>query len=129
VLDGVVELPRFVEVGVRDELDGNPEGLGAVLQDSREVRSIGVTAAEGVGDVGVGFAQIPPECTGVDLAQTDDIPVQIRESAISLTWPRCGTPDGETPPLITIGSSGSRASITSATASAQNACSLSRPTS
>jgi len=40
---------------------------------------------------------------------------------ISLKLPRCATPEGETPPLITIGSSGSRASISSATTSAQKA--------
>ncbi len=153
-----LELAGLVQVRVRDELDRRADRVGAVLNDRREVVAVGLTAPERVRDVGVGRAEVATERAGVDLAEVDQVPLEVTEGSRELPEgvavvggedlpdlvapipkhfgdeipahdlvdvARWGTPDGEMPPLTTIGSSGSRFAIRSATVSAQNACRVS----
>jgi hypothetical protein len=55
----ILEFTRFVQFGVRDRLDGKRHEIGASLDEVREVRAIGVTAAERVRNRGIGLTEIP----------------------------------------------------------------------
>jgi len=77
--DGVVEFAPLVELGVRDDVHRNVELLGDARDQRREVLAVGLTAAEGIGDVGVGASEVLPERAGVHVAQIDDLAVEIGE--------------------------------------------------
>ena len=75
--DLLVEPAALVESGVGDDVDGDADRAGGSLEQFGEVVAVGVTAAERVRDVGVRPAEVPPEGAGVDLAETDDVPLEV----------------------------------------------------
>lgn len=79
VANHVVECTGFVALGVRDGFDGDIEQFGTSLDQVREMCAVGVTAAEGIGDRGVGLAEVAAERAGVDLTEADDVAVEIGE--------------------------------------------------
>ncbi|EMA52267.1 hypothetical protein C451_11995 [Halococcus thailandensis JCM 13552] len=81
VVNDVVERTGFVAFGVRDGLDGDIEQFGAPLDQIREMCAVRLTAAEGIGDRGVGLAEVAAERAGVDLAEPDDVTVEVGELA------------------------------------------------
>jgi hypothetical protein len=79
VVDLGVELAAVVQVGGGDDVDGDVEGVGGPLEQCREVGAVAVTAAERVGHVRVGPAEVPSEGAGVDRLEADDVPLEVRQ--------------------------------------------------
>gem|GEM_PF-4657983 len=85
VLEDVVERARFVQFGGRDEIDGHLEGVRAVLDDGREVIAVGVTAAEGVRNVGVGCSEVAPQRARAHVAEIHEVALEVTQRPGELT--------------------------------------------